>query len=116
MSLIKKIIYLILYGIVLAMIPASLNYIYIKFGVPKHLSGPLFITLLLLSGLVLKWQKLPKSNLIILTVFISCSIAYSAIVAIDHYMVDFFEPNMYWYAVSYIPLIVVGFKLAKKDE
>jgi hypothetical protein len=116
MSIIRKIVYILLYGVFLAIFPVSINYLNNKFGVPIQLSSQLFISIILLSGLISKWQKLPKVNLILLSLFISCSLGYSVIVAIDHYVVDFFEPNIYWMVVAYIPLFVVSIKLAKKDE
>jgi len=115
MNIIKQIFFLLLYGVALGMIPVSLNYIYNKFGVPKDISISVFVALILLSSVIAKWNTLPKENLIGLGVFIGCAIGYAAIVAIDHYAVDFFEPNIYWMAASYLPLVMFAIIVGKKD-
>lgn len=116
MNIVKQTFLLLLYGSALGIISVSLNYIYDKFGVPKDILISIFVAIILLSAVITKWKKLPKENLIVLGVFISCSIGYSSILAVDFYVIDFFEPNIFWMATAYLPLGLIAMIVFKKDE
>lgn len=115
MNIIKQTAFLLLYGVALGMIPVSLNYIENKFGVPKDISISAFIVLILLSTAISKWNKLPRVNLIVLGMFIVCATGYGVLVAIDYYVVDYFEPNVFWMMVAYSPLVVFAIVVGMKD-
>ena len=115
MALFKQIVRILIYGTILALIPASVNYIYVEFGVPRELSVPFYITVLLVVTLMVKWQDLPARNIKAITLYLGSIFAYSVLVATDTYLFNVFEPNMFWLAGFHLPLILYIYFAGKED-
>jgi len=116
MNKIKQALNLLFFGIILSVFLVSLNYTSEEFDVPKELLFATSIAFLLLSVLVSKRRKIPKENKIGLAIFINCSIGLSIIIAIDHYIVEFFEYNIFWMAAAYLPVPLYIVIITKRNE
>jgi len=114
MNIIKDAFSLLLYGVVLGLSLALLDYITKAFEVPRELLISVSIALILFSVLVFKKQDIPKENRTGLVIFISCSIGLS--IAIDRYMINFFEYNVFWMAAAYSPVPLYILIITKKND
>ena len=116
MKIIKQIIKLLLYGFALGLMSVSINYAYNELDMPKSLTISVLILLLMLHTVVTKWKKLPNENLTAIAIFIGGVIIYIVATVIDHYVKDFFMPNIYWMVSSFLPAFLYMVIIGQREE